>query len=80
MKNYEEQYKKLITDSDNNEETTKECSNLLLLLSELYVFQVISCVIVYDVVRELLTGILHEAVVELLLKLIKGKSQSFMVT
>jgi len=46
----------------------KECSNLIVLLSELYNFQVISCVLVYDIIRNLLSTDLTEFVVELLLK------------
>ncbi|KAI5833141.1 ARM repeat-containing protein [Schizophyllum commune Tattone D] len=34
----------------------KECSNLIVLISELYNFQVVSCVLVYDIIRSLLGG------------------------
>lgn len=51
----------------------KECSNLMVLLSELYNFQVISSVLVFDLVRELLQGDLTEFNVELLLKLMRSK-------
>ncbi len=60
---------------DKQEEDTqgKECSNLIILLSELYNFQVISCVLVYDVIRCLLSGDLSEIKVELLLKVTRSK-------
>ena len=73
---YERQYKVLISGTDNQEDTGKECANLLVLLSELYIFQVISCVIVFDITRDLLRGDLHEAEVELLLKLVRGMLQT----
>ena len=47
----------------------KEASNLLVLLSELFNFGVISHVLVYDLIRNLLGGALTELRVELLLKL-----------
>lgn len=50
----------------------KECSNLMVLLSELYNFQVISCVLIYDIIRNLLSMELTEFVVELLLKLLRS--------
>nr|QDK64589.1 putative Sgd1p [Ganoderma lucidum] len=53
----------------------KECSNLVVLLSELYNFQVISCVLVYDVIRALLDGSLTEFKVELLLKVVRNSGQ-----
>ena len=49
----------------------KECLNLAMLLSELYNFQVISCVLVYDVIRGLLDT-LNEFDVELLLKIARS--------
>ena len=57
---------------DESETRGKECSNLIVLLSELYNFQVISCVLVYDVIRSLLDGALDEFRVELLLKLLRS--------
>ena len=51
----------------------KECSNLLVLISELYNFQVISSVLVFDMIRALLNGDLTEFNVELLLKLLRSK-------
>lgn len=50
----------------------KECSNLIVLLSELYNFQVISSVLVFDIIRRLLTGDLTEFGVELLLKIVRS--------
>ncbi len=55
----------------------KECSNLIVLLSELYNFQVISCVLVYDIIRNLLSAELTEFVVELLLKLLRSMYRYF---
>ncbi|ETW83202.1 hypothetical protein HETIRDRAFT_244965, partial [Heterobasidion irregulare TC 32-1] len=60
---------------DETETRGKECSNLIVLLSELYNFQVISCVLVYDVIRNLLDGALDEFRVELLLKLLRSSGQ-----
>ncbi|KAG8954229.1 suppressor of glycerol defect [Tulasnella sp. 424] len=50
----------------------KEASNLLVLLAELYTFQVVSCVLMYDIIREFLSGDLSEFEVELFLKLLKS--------
>ncbi|TFY60458.1 hypothetical protein EVJ58_g5148 [Rhodofomes roseus] len=50
----------------------KEASNLIVLLSELYNFQVISCVLVYDLIRGLLDGDLTEFAIELLLKITRN--------
>ena len=55
----------------------KECSNLMVLLSELYNFQVISCVLIYDIIRNLLSAELTEFVVELLLKLLRSTYRYF---
>jgi nucleolar MIF4G domain-containing protein 1 len=54
----------------------KECSNLIVLLSELYNFQVISCVLIYDIIRDLLSAELTEPIVELLLKLLRSTYQT----
>jgi nucleolar MIF4G domain-containing protein 1 len=59
-----------------SEPSGKECSNLIVLLSELYNFQVISCVLVYDIIRNLLSAELTEYDVELLLKLLRSTYQS----
>jgi nucleolar MIF4G domain-containing protein 1 len=52
----------------------KECSNLIVLLSELYNFQVISSVLVFDIIRDLLDQKLTEFNVELLLKIVRSES------
>lgn len=58
----------------------KECSNLIVLVSELYNFQVISCVLVFDIIRGLLDTDLSEFSVELLLKIVRSMYfQSFLV-
>ena len=55
------------------EEGGKECSNLIVLLSELYNFQVISCILLYDIIKDLLGKTLSEFRVELLLKILRSK-------
>ena len=50
----------------------KECSNLVVLISELYNFQVISCLLVFDIIRGLLDKKLSELSVELLLKVVRS--------
>jgi nucleolar MIF4G domain-containing protein 1 len=59
------------------EQDGKECSNLLVLLSELYNFQVISSILVFDLIHALLDGDLTEFKVELLLKLARSEFQAF---
>lgn len=54
------------------EDSGKECSNLIVLLSELYNFQVISSVLVFDIIRGLLVAGLSEFIVELLLKIARS--------
>ena len=63
--------------SANDESAGKECSNLVVLLSELYNFQVISCVLLYDIIRSLLDGDLNEYKVELLLKVVRSATYTF---
>ncbi|EKM78096.1 hypothetical protein AGABI1DRAFT_121724 [Agaricus bisporus var. burnettii JB137-S8] len=63
------------TPDENQETKGKECSNLMVLLSELYNFQVISSVLVFDLIRQLLNNTLHEFDVELLLKLMRNSGQ-----
>ncbi|KAG5646977.1 hypothetical protein DXG03_001700 [Asterophora parasitica] len=53
----------------------KECSNLIVLLSELYNFQVISSPLVFDIIRGLLDSGLSEFCVELLLKILRNSGQ-----
>lgn len=55
----------------------KECSNLIVLISELYNFQVTSCILVYDIIRDLLAKELSELNVELLLKILRSESPEF---
>ncbi|KAF9490462.1 ARM repeat-containing protein [Pleurotus eryngii] len=57
------------------EEVGKECQNLIILISELYNFQVISCVLVYDLIRVLLSQDVTELNVELLLKILRSSGQ-----
>lgn len=54
----------------------KECSNLMVLISELYNFQVVSAVLIYDLIRGLLGDHLTEFNVELLLKISRSKVHS----
>ncbi|KAF8843775.1 ARM repeat-containing protein [Paxillus ammoniavirescens] len=61
--------------SDKPEDRGKESSNLIVLLSELYNFQVISCILLYDIVRDLLSKELSEFRVELLLKILRNSGQ-----
>ncbi|TBU26230.1 MIF4G-domain-containing protein [Dichomitus squalens] len=61
--------------STSDEPIGKEASNLVVLLSELYNFQVISSVLMYDVIRALLDGDLSEFKVELLLKVARNSGQ-----
>ena len=56
----------------------KECSNLIVLLSELYNFQVVSSVLVYDIIRGLLAEDLTEHAVELLLKIVRSACSKFL--
>ncbi|KAI0833472.1 ARM repeat-containing protein [Trametes gibbosa] len=64
--------KDVVTPRNEGEPLGKECSNLAVLLSELYNFQVISSVLMYDVIRALLDGDLSEFKVELLLKVARN--------
>ena len=61
------------TAPSDDEPVGKECSNLVVLLSELYNFQVIASVLMYDVIRALLDGDLTEFKVELLLKVTRSQ-------
>jgi nucleolar MIF4G domain-containing protein 1 len=78
VSSYTAQYSTLnsaTADDATGETPGKECSNLIILLSELYNFQVISCVLIYDIIRDLLSAELTELVVELLLKLLRSTYQ-----
>lgn len=57
---------------DEGPEGSRESKNLLTLILELYNFQVLSCVIIYDLVRMLIAN-LDENNVELLLRIIRSK-------
>ena len=50
----------------------------MLLLSDLYNLKVVSCLLIYDIVREILNNEMGELDVELLLKLVKGTSVHFL--
>ena len=71
---YEEYYTRAAesTQSANADAPGKECSNLLVLLTSLYSFQVVSCLLVYDIIRSLLHENLNELNVELLMKIVRG--------
>jgi nucleolar MIF4G domain-containing protein 1 len=77
VENFEKEYKRFTTSNDSagEPEGSKETKNLLTLILELYNFQVLSCVIIYDLVRMLIDQ-LDENRVELLLKIIKSKSKT----
>jgi len=55
----------------------KECSNLIVLLSELYNLEVVSSILVYDIIRGLLAEDLTEHAVELLLKIVRSAFSFF---
>ncbi|KAK9248991.1 hypothetical protein V1506DRAFT_526641 [Lipomyces tetrasporus] len=55
----------------NDPEQGKECTNLMVLLSQLYTFQVVGCGLIYDFIRLFLKNI-TELHTELLLKLIQN--------
>ena len=57
---------------DDEETKGKECNNLMVLLCELYNFQVIACVLMYDMIRALLGSVLSEMDVEILLKILRS--------
>lgn len=73
---YEQHYDALcsLEDSNTDEIKGKECSNLIVMLSELYNFQVVSCVLVFDIIRGLLTKSNLEFNIELLLKIVRSRS------
>lgn len=70
---YEHQHGNMSLAANVTEQDGKECSNLLVLISELYNFQVISSVLVFDIIRALLNGDLTEFNVELLLKIVRSE-------
>ncbi|KAG9314967.1 hypothetical protein JVU11DRAFT_4076 [Chiua virens] len=69
------EYENVVPDATQSEERGKECSNLIVLLSELYNFQVISCILLYDIIKDLLGKTLSEFRVELLLKILRSSGQ-----
>ncbi|KAG8729656.1 suppressor of glycerol defect, partial [Ceratobasidium sp. 423] len=79
VSSYEKHWNALRSNSSQNPDEpvvgSKESSNLLVLLSELYNFQVISCVLIYDLIRALLNSEFSEFDVELLLKVVKNSGQ-----
>ncbi|CAE6441285.1 unnamed protein product [Rhizoctonia solani] len=79
VSSYEKHWSALRSNSSQNPDEpvvgSKESSNLLVLLSELYNFQVISCVLIYDLIRALLNSEFSESDVELLLKVVKNSGQ-----
>lgn len=62
-----------VEDKPTPDDKGKEASNLIVLLSELYNFQVISSVLVFDIIRTLLNREVQEYQVELLLKIVKSE-------
>lgn len=77
---FEKEYKKCKAsiqrgddNGDEGPEGSRESKNLLTLILELYNFQVLSCIIIYDIVRMLIEN-LDENSVELLLRIIRSKS------
>ena len=74
--NFERHYEKFKEGNrpatDDSVELGKECSNLLVLISDLYNYRVISCTLVYDIIRLILEDRISELDVELILKLAKG--------
>jgi len=57
---------------DDGEIKGKECTNLMVLLCELYNLQVIACILMYDLIRPLLSGVITELDVEILLKILRS--------
>lgn len=65
------------TIDDDDPPGSKEAKNLITLVAELYNFQVVSCVLVYDLVRMLIEK-LDEPSVELLLRVMRGTFELFL--
>ena len=61
------------TSSLPSSDKSKEANNLLSLLSQLYNFQVISCLLIYDIIRTLLASNLSELDIELLLQVSRSE-------
>ena len=82
IQTYEQRFSALFSELSSTEtgeesEKGKETSNLLVMISELYNFQVISSLLVFDIIRALLDRGLTEFGVELLLKIVRSMSISF---
>jgi nucleolar MIF4G domain-containing protein 1 len=56
--------------TDETLSAVKQCSNLIVLVSELYNMQVIACILMYDLIRSFMTE-LSEMNVELVVKIVK---------
>lgn len=57
------------------ENVGKQPSNLLVCIAHLYNFEVVSCILIYDIVRSLLQASMDELEVELLLKILRSTFQ-----
>lgn len=57
---------------DDGEIKGKECTNLMVLLCELYNFRVVACTLVYDLVKSLLGSVVSEMDIEVLLKILRS--------
>ncbi|KAM0791823.1 hypothetical protein ACM66B_004082 [Microbotryomycetes sp. NB124-2] len=55
--------------------SSKECENIVAFIAELYNFQVVACVLIYDLVRLFVERGLDELDVELLLKILRRSGQ-----
>ncbi|KAK0193837.1 hypothetical protein F5146DRAFT_1101683 [Armillaria mellea] len=78
VSSYEKHHQTISSDpsTEVEEETNgKECSNLIVLLSELYNFQVISCILIFGIIRGILESKFSEFNVELLLKMLRSSGQ-----
>ncbi|KAK0485266.1 hypothetical protein IW261DRAFT_893490 [Armillaria novae-zelandiae] len=78
VSSYEKHYQTIGSDfsTEVGDETKgKECSNLMVLLSELYNFQVIACILIFDIIRGILESKFSEFNVELLLKMLRSSGQ-----
>ncbi|CAG8754181.1 7889_t:CDS:2, partial [Racocetra persica] len=64
------QFNKSIDTKDIDGNGGKECTNLIVLISELYNFRVVSCTLIYDIIRLFIMN-LTDLNVELLLKIVK---------
>lgn len=61
-------------EDDTMDAVSKEPLNLIVCLAELYNFGVISCVLVYDIIRQLFKETIGELEAELLLKILRRTS------